>query len=164
MATRGAGRGQPMLDRKLSSLRSDRPQLYDEGVNPLRAHRFEGRRLRSIRPNRDWFDLHADAARALAELRNEGQCERIGLVGEHGDTAEGGNGLADELESLPRSLTGRTRHASDVSARPGEAGDEAGRDRIAGRAARQGVGLDAGRYDGAGPGFRRTSAVGSVSR
>src|SRR5262249_19211581 len=38
----GAGRGQPMLDRKLSSLRSDRPQLYDEGVNPLRAHRFEG--------------------------------------------------------------------------------------------------------------------------
>src|SRR5215813_1166719 len=31
-------------------------------------------------------------------------------------------------------------------------------------AARQGVGLDAGRYDGAGPGFRRTSAVGSVSR
>src|SRR5262249_57160079 len=93
----GAGRGQPMLDRKLSSLRSDRPQLYDEGVNPLRAHRFEGRRLRSLRPNRDWFDLHADAARALAELRNEGQCERIGLVGEHGDTADGGKQLADEF-------------------------------------------------------------------
>src|SRR5215831_12920521 len=108
----GAGRGQPMLDRKLSSLRSDRPQLYDEGVNPLRAHRFEGRRLRSIRPNRDWFDLHADAARALAELRNEGQCERIGLVGEHGDAADGGKQLADEFESLARSLNGRTRHAA----------------------------------------------------
>src|SRR5262249_29550570 len=121
-----AGRGQPMLDRKLSSLRSDRPKLYDEGANPLRAHRFEGRRLRSIRPNRDWFDLHADAARALAELRNEGQCERIGLVGEHGDTPDGGKQLADEFESLARSLNGRTRYAGDVSARPGEGRREMG--------------------------------------
>src|SRR4051794_2101684 len=122
-----------MLDRKLSGLRSDRPQLYDESVHTIRAHRFEGLRLPSMRPNQDWFNLDADAARALAELRNEWQCERIGLVGEHGDTADRRKQLADEFESLARSLNGRTRHAGDVSTRPGETGDEAGRDRIAGR-------------------------------
>src|SRR5215211_4782918 len=96
----GSGRGQPMLDPKRSGLRSDRPQLYDEGVHTLRAHRFEGRPLWGIRPNQDWFNLHADAARALAELRNEWQCERIAFVGEHGDTADRWKQLADEFESL----------------------------------------------------------------
>src|SRR5712692_10132107 len=100
-----------MLDRKLSGLRADRAELYDKGVHALRAHRREGRRLRGIWPDQDRFDLHADATRAVAELRNEGRRERIDLVGENGDAADRRKQLANEFESLTRTLDGRSRHA-----------------------------------------------------
>ena len=110
-------------------------------ASALRAHRFEGRRLRSTRPNQDWFDLHADAARALAELRNEGQTERIEPLATTATRRTHGTSSRISSKYFARSLDGRTRHASDVSARPGKAGDQAGCNRIAGRAITIGMSL-----------------------
>jgi hypothetical protein len=71
------------------------------------------------------------ALRGLADLRHVRLGEGITLVGEHADTARGGNEFADQLHTLAGHLRAPARLSGDVAARPGEARDEASRDRIA---------------------------------
>src|SRR5262245_60505301 len=102
-----------MFDRKLSGFRPHRAQLYDEGVHLFGTHSRKGWRVWSIRSDQHRLDLHADAAGALAELRYKGRCERVGFIGEHGDTVDRWHQFADKLQPFARRLNGRARYAGD---------------------------------------------------
>ena len=76
-------------------------------------------------------DSNAGSSRGGVNLRRVRRGEGIELVEDQADPACGGNEFADQFHTLARHLGSAARQSRDVAARPGEAGDEAGRDRLA---------------------------------
>src|SRR5665213_1872205 len=120
-----------MFDRQVEHFLARDASLDEESVHAFASQGLEYRFQRLSRPGYDGLHLYSDAARGLADLRHVRLGKGVTLVGEHADSARAGDELADQLHTLAGQLRAPARLSGDVAARPGEAHDDAGRDRIA---------------------------------
>ena len=76
------------------------------------------------------MELHPLCARRFLHVSDDALGLRIVRVHQQGDHPGLGNQLGKQLEPLGRQLDDEDADAREVAARPGETGDQAGRDRV----------------------------------